>query len=88
LERRGGKAEDDLSKFPAREDVRAVRPPQRGVLLLYPVRNVESESEYLVSAAISFPDSETATPLIYTVNDVWRSEYGLSGDWDDLGQPT
>jgi hypothetical protein len=88
LERRGGKAENELSKMPAREEIRSVRPPQRGVLLLYPIRNVDSESEYLVSAAVSFPNSETAAPLTYTVNDVWRSEYGLSGDWDDLGQPT
>ena len=71
LERREGKVETELSKWPAREEIRSVRPPQRGVLLLYPIRDQTGlDGEYLVSVAVSFPNSTTAEPLIYSRNDV------------------
>lgn len=84
MERKVGIAESELSTWPARERVREVRPAERGLLLIYPVdlKN-QAPSEYGVAAAISFPDSPSAQPLTYTVNDIWRSEYGLVGDPDD-----
>ena len=41
--------------------------------------------EFIPSAAISFPDSATAKPLAYTVNEIWRREYGLFDDEDSNG---
>jgi hypothetical protein len=87
LERRWGKSEPELSRLPERREVRDVRPEERGLLLLYPITHpTGTADEYLVSAAVSFPESETAAPLTYTVNDVWRSEYGFIEDWDENGQ--
>jgi hypothetical protein len=85
-ERLAGKTEAELSRSPAREKIRAERSPQNGLLLLYPIDRLEAPtSDFVVSAGISFPDSPTADALTYTVNDVWRSEYGFTGDWDDNG---
>ncbi len=87
LERRSGKQEAELSQIPARDDARSVRPSTRGLLLIYPIKNPNGEAaNYLVSAAVSFPNSPSAAPLIYTVNDVWQAEYGFAGDWDENGQ--
>lgn len=88
LERQQGKPETELSQFPGRQEARSVRPPQRGLLLIYPIKHPTGDvNDYLVSAAVSFPSSPTAAPLIYTVNDVWRAEYGFAEDWDENGQP-
>ncbi len=73
-----------LSTIPAREDGRAVRPAKRGLLLLYPIIPISPPNEdFVVSAAISFPKSIRAKALTYTVNDVWRAEYGFTEDWDE-----
>jgi hypothetical protein len=89
LERRSGKQEAELSRLPAREEARSVRPPSRGLLLIYPIKHPSGDAaNYLVSAAVSFPNSPTAAPLIYTVNDIWQAEYGFAGDWDENGQLT
>lgn len=83
-ERKEGKLEADLSSTPARIAVRAVRPPQKGLLLVFPIeRESAPPNEYAVSAAVSFPDSRTAPALTYTVNDVWQEEYGFKGEWDE-----
>lgn len=83
-ERKKGIAEADLSEWPARERVREVRPAQRGLLLIYPIDLADQlPSGFGVAAAISFPESPSAQPLSYTVNDIWRTEYGLVGDPDD-----
>lgn len=83
-ERDAGTTEDKLSRWPDRYDIRAARPSTRGLLLLYPIRNPAGPpEEYLVAAAVSFPESATATPLTYTVNDTWLNEYGFIEDWDD-----
>lgn len=83
-DRREGKSAAELSMTPAREDIRSIRSPQSGLLLLYPIdRDSAPADELMVSTAISFPESPTAEALTYTVNDVWRTEYGFLGDWDD-----
>ncbi len=83
-EKQEGKSATELSTTPAREAIRAVRSPQNGLLLLYPIdRDSAPADELMVSAAISFPESLTAEALTYTVNDVWRTEYGFLGDWDE-----
>lgn len=84
FEKLAGKAPSDFSRVPGREWLREVRPASRGLLLLYPIEQPgEPKESFVVSAAISFPASPSAQPLTYTVNDIWRSEYGLVGDPDD-----
>ena len=67
---------------PERAAVRRARPPARGLLLLYLIKDTaEGETaEFIPSVAISFPESTTAKPLAYTVNPVWKREHGLSED--------
>lgn len=64
---------------PEREAIRKARPARRGLLFVYLVRDqsVESPVEFIPCIAISFPESGTAKPLTYTVNEVWRQKYGL-----------
>lgn len=70
-------------KMPRREHVRQVRPPERGLLMLYALDVNECPDECGVGVGVSFPDSLGAQPLSYTVNPVWRAEYGL-GDTIDV----
>ncbi|MCC7411786.1 MAG: Z1 domain-containing protein [Gammaproteobacteria bacterium] len=76
---------DDAPKF--RETVRNQRPAARGLLLIYPVKvrgeDLQLGEEFIPAVAISFPASQTAQPLSYTVNDVWKKQYGLIDDPDD-----
>jgi hypothetical protein len=76
---------DDAPKF--RETVRKQRPATRGLLLIYPlkVRNEDLQpgEDFIPAVAISFPASATAQPLSYTVNDVWKQQYGLIDEPDD-----
>lgn len=69
---------------PRREQIREARPSSRGLLLIYLIRPPNSSpEEFVPSVAISFPESETALPLTYTVNRVWLEHRGLLGEWDD-----
>lgn len=69
---------------PDREEMRNARPADRGLLLIYLVRTTEySQSGYVPAIAISFPESTTAKPLAYTVNETWRREHGLVEDDDE-----
>jgi hypothetical protein len=80
-ERSAGKT---LGTIPAREDGRAMRAAEKGLLLLYPIIPMAPPKEtFVVSAAISFPKSDRARALTYTVNEVWRAEYGFTEDWDE-----
>ncbi len=74
---------------PGREASREARPATRGLLLLYLINDPSSPDpqKFIPSVAISFPTSDTARPLSYTVNEVWREQYGLAGDWNEDGQP-
>jgi hypothetical protein len=76
---------DDAPKF--RETVRNERPATRGLLLIYPVKvrgeELQPGEEFIPAVAISFPASQTAQPLSYTVNEVWKQQYGLIDEPDD-----
>lgn len=76
---------DDAPKF--REMVRRQRPATRGLMLIYPLKirgeDLQPEEDFLPAVAMSFPASETAQPLSYTVNEVWKQQYGLIDEPDD-----
>jgi hypothetical protein len=76
---------DDAPKF--RETVRNQRPATRGLLLVYPLKvrgeDLQPGEDFIPAVAISFPASKTARPLSYTVNDVWKQQYGLIDEPDD-----
>ena len=84
-------------KAPGREEVREIRPRERGLLLLYPLlprppkqaAQVPDDPDfqranYVVSAAISFPASPGAAPVPYMVNPVWMQEYRYIVEDDDV----
>ena len=60
-----------------------VRTKQKGLLILYPLLNMESSpsksAEPIMGFAISFPRSDTAKEISYTVNNVF-DKYGDLGD--------
>ena len=68
-----------------RETVRQVRPPSRGLLMIYLVKDpVRGDAgRFIPALGVSLPASPSAQPLAYTVNEVWREQDGLAGDWDD-----
>lgn len=63
--------------------VRRCRPKQKGLLILYPLLNMDStatkSAEPIMGFAISFPRSDTAKEISYTVNNVFE-KYGDLGD--------
>ena len=82
---------------PARRPVRSVRPPERGLLLLYPLLPMppgnQSEhptdpefqsTNYIVSAAVSFPMSLSGGSTSYLVNPVWIREFRYLAEDDDV----
>jgi hypothetical protein len=75
----------DAPKF--RETVRNQRPATRGLLLVYPIKvrgeDLQPGEDFIPAVAISFPASQTAQPLSYTVNDIWKQQYGLIDEPDD-----
>ena len=66
--------------LPSGAAIRNVRPATRGLLLIYlPESNTDDQryglaGEEIVGFAISFPGSETATPIEYVVNSVYAEE--------------
>ena len=68
-----------------RQIIREVRPAQRGLLLLYPIRQEgRLADEYVLSAVVSLPTSDRARTLAYTVNEVWRQqEFSFLKDEED-----
>ena len=89
-----------LEKDPAREEVREVRPKERGLLLLYallprppqpPAKKTDmpedpdfQKTNYVVAAAISFPSSRGAASIPYMVNPVWIQEFRYLMEDDDV----
>ena len=67
--------------------VRNQRPATRGLLLIYPLKvrkeDLQPGEDFIPAVGISFPASETALPLSYTVNEVWKQQYGLIDEPDD-----
>lgn len=63
--------------------IRSARPKNRGLLILYPLngRTAGTEGEVpVVGMALSFPTSDTAKAITYTVNNVFET----AGVFDDL----
>jgi hypothetical protein len=63
--------------------IRFARPKEKGLLLLYPLDGKTAgtpDSTPVVGMAISFPSSDTAQAIEYTVNNVFT----IAGDYDDL----
>ena len=68
---------------PSGKRVRSVRPKERALLMLYPLDGAEAatpEAIPVIGVAISFPASDTAQAIAYTVNNVFTT----AGDYDDL----
>ncbi len=63
--------------------VRRCRPKTRGLMLLYPLLNINSTADNswapVMGFAISFPKSDTAKEISYTVNNIFDT-YGDLGD--------
>lgn len=68
-----------------REIVRAVRPPTRGLLLIYLVADpdLQGPEDFMPAIAVSFPDGLSGGSVEYTVNSVWLEQHGLLGDWEE-----
>lgn len=68
--------------FPSGKFIRSIRSKDRALLLLYPLDGFEAGTgtSPVMGLAISFPASDTARPIAYTVNNVFRE----IGDYDDL----
>ena len=68
----------DEPDLPSGGWIRKVRPPQRGLLLVYPLDTLGTDPAPLMGFAISFPSSETAVAVEYMVNNVyWEQEFGI-----------
>jgi hypothetical protein len=85
------------NEAPGRKEVRQQRPEQRGLLLLYPLLSdpparatdapVDPDRQretYVVSAAVSFPDSLNARPIAYMANSIWMQENRCLWEDDDV----
>jgi hypothetical protein len=68
---------------PSGRQVRIARPKTRALLMLYPLdptnAHMGEEVKPIIGLAISFPNSDTAAEIVYTVNNVFTS----NGDDDD-----
>jgi hypothetical protein len=68
--------------IPSGPSLRASRPPQRGLLLVYPLdptpARLENIGGTLVSFAVSFPESPGAPTISYMVpNRYWQDDFGF-----------
>lgn len=71
-----------------RVSARKARPAHRGLLLLYPLVHPDAQVEgvvddWMLSTAISFPDSSRARPLEYTANGTWMQRNRFFNYLDD-----
>jgi hypothetical protein len=63
--------------------IRSARPKERGLLLIYPLDGLiakTANAHPVIGIAVSFPESDTAKAIEYTVNNV----FAAAGDYDDL----
>lgn len=82
------RGDSEAIRTPKREFVRAVRPPSRGLLLIYPIVDDENHaaecSESFVPAlAISFPTRLAAGTVGYMVTEDWLRQHGAVEDWEE-----
>ena len=74
-EQRGGSRHRVVPRIPNGPNIRRVRDPRNGLLLLYPLLERDDEGCPFVGFAASFPDAEMDTPVDYVVNTVyWEQE--------------
>jgi hypothetical protein len=69
--------EYDPDKPPSGKAIRAVRPPQRGLMLLYPLDPASydlPEDAVPVGLGISFPESASGATIEYVVNRIWKDD--------------
>ena len=64
----------DVPKRPSGPNIRRVRYPKNGLLLLYPVRDRDAEGPPFVGFAASFPAADSDTPIEYSVNTTYLKE--------------
>ena len=83
-DKRASKPKDPPTS-PGGKDIRQARPKDRGMLLIYPLdpqnAGLPEGTPPVIGVAISFPKSDTATEVTYTVNNVFTSK---GGDDDSL----
>jgi hypothetical protein len=83
-DKRPSKAKDAPTS-PGGKEIRQARPKNRGMLLIYPLdpqhANLPEVTPPVIGLAISFPKSDTAVEVTYTVNNVFTSR---GGDDDSL----
>lgn len=76
---RSFKSDGTIADTPTPDAIRGVRPPQRGLLLIYPLDHVRLKNPNVtmpvMGLAISFPSSNTATRIGYRVNSVGDVEF-------------
>ncbi len=76
-ENRGKYKRQEEPGLPSGGWIRQERPPQRGLLLVYPLDTLGTNPGPLMGFAISFPSSDTAIAVEYMVNNVyWEQEFG------------
>jgi hypothetical protein len=72
-------------ELPGGRQIRQVRPKSNGLILIYPLdpqqAGITETSQPIVGIAISFPKSDTAREISYTVNNVFTHR---GGDDDSL----
>lgn len=74
---RGKYRRQEPPDLPSGAWIRKIRPPQRGLLLVYPLETLGKDPAPLIGFAVSFPSSETAVAVEYMVNNVyWEQEFG------------
>jgi hypothetical protein len=65
---------------PGGKDIRQVRPKTRGLLIFYPLdpilADLPTTTKPIIGLAISFPKSDTAKEITYTVNNVFTTRGG------------
>lgn len=81
-------ADPDAVKIPKREYTREARPPTRGLLLIYPVVDEESQStdcteSYVPALAVSFPKGLASGTVGYIVTEDWLRQHGALDDWEE-----
>ncbi len=63
---------------PSGQNIRGERPPERGLLLLYPLQRRDDGGLPIVGFAVSFPRAGRDTPVEYVVNTIfWKQEMDL-----------
>ncbi|CUS34532.1 Z1 domain-containing protein [Candidatus Nitrospira nitrificans] len=75
------KPEDPPPKDPGRREARQFRPKTNGLLLLYPLNpsqyvGLPHPTKPIIGLAISFPTSDKADPISYTVNNIYTLRGG------------